>query len=319
MSTIFVATPDGRQRELSVVDFESQWLTQSLGAEAHYWTAGMEGWKPVIEYQPAAQSVTAAESAPSGLRLAASPLAAAEKISGLEPAPRQAVIPMTFTKDPGRLTMILKAAIWTHLFAHLVFSVAMYFLVQLDPKSQDVGAALIGLVAALGLFGALFVFLVTAIIFAMWVYRAKLNCEGFGAVGLRFTPGWSVGWFFVPFMNLVKPYQCMQETWRVSTSPKTWQGVKDGNIVGVWWALWICNNLLGSALGRFDEVKGVEQLTTFTILLGIYIIVGIAVDLVTLRMISEIYRRQKALVDSKEPMDISPLGTTAGVPLGLYR
>ena len=34
-----------------------------------------------------------------------------------------------------------------------------------------------------------------------------------------FTPGWSVGWFFVPIMNPWKPFQAMREIWQASAEP----------------------------------------------------------------------------------------------------
>lgn len=41
----------------------------------------------------------------------------------------------------------------------------------------------------------------------MWIYRAAWNGRVFaGARQLDFTPGWSVGWYFLPIANLWKPY-----------------------------------------------------------------------------------------------------------------
>src|SRR5262249_59924700 len=45
---------------------------------------------------------------------------------------------------------------------------------------------------------ALILFLTTAIAFCTFVFRANRNARAFGAVGMKFTPGWSVGYFFVP-------------------------------------------------------------------------------------------------------------------------
>ena len=32
----------------------------------------------------------------------------------------------------------------------------------------------------------------------------------------RFSPGWSVGWWFIPALNLLRPYQVIKEIWRGS-------------------------------------------------------------------------------------------------------
>ncbi len=42
------------------------------------------------------------------------------------------------------------------------------------------------------------VFIVSAILILKWIYRANYNARQLGAKDMRFTPGWSVGWYFVP-------------------------------------------------------------------------------------------------------------------------
>src|SRR5207237_10475885 len=49
----------------------------------------------------------------------------------------------------------------------------------------------------------------------MWIYRTNANAHSF-STDMTITPGWSVGWFFIPFANLVMPYRGVQETWRES-------------------------------------------------------------------------------------------------------
>ena len=60
-----------------------------------------------------------------------------------------------------------------------------------------------------------------------------------GARQLDFTPGWSVGWYFLPIANLWKPYQAMKEIWRASARPDK---VDDAEVPGwlpLWWFLWL--------------------------------------------------------------------------------
>lgn len=46
-------------------------------------------------------------------------------------------------------------------------------------------------------------FVAGAVAWLIWQRRANLRLRAAGREGLRFTPGWSIGWFFVPFANLV--------------------------------------------------------------------------------------------------------------------
>jgi hypothetical protein len=43
--------------------------------------------------------------------------------------------------------------------------------------------------------------IVTGVTFLRWI-RMNSNCHGFGAQGMEFTPGWSIGYYFIPFINL---------------------------------------------------------------------------------------------------------------------
>jgi len=67
--------------------------------------------------------------------------------------------------------------------------------------------------AALFYFGMLILSIVT---FSLWTHRAHKNLELLAVPSLRFSPGWSVGWFFVPIMNLFRPFQAVAQLWRAS-------------------------------------------------------------------------------------------------------
>lgn len=96
----------------------------------------------------------------------------------------------------------------------------------------------------------------TAILFLTWIYRANASARQLGAVGMRYTPGWCVGWYFVPIANLWKPFGAMRELWRASSGAMNWQAESTPAQLGWWWFFWIAGNIrlslpasdLGSAL-----------------------------------------------------------------------
>ena len=59
----------------------------------------------------------------------------------------------------------------------------------------------------------------TVVSFLMWNHRVSRNLRSLSARGQRFTPGWAVGWWFVPIMFYFHPYQVMAEIWRGSSTP----------------------------------------------------------------------------------------------------
>ncbi len=85
----------------------------------------------------------------------------------------------------------------------------------------------------------------TAIVFLMWVHRAYRNLPALGAMGLNHSPGWAVGWFFVPFANLVKPYQAVAEIWRNSDPQAIGEPLRASSVapVAFWWMAWLVMNI----------------------------------------------------------------------------
>jgi len=60
------------------------------------------------------------------------------------------------------------------------------------------------------------IWIAAAILFLKWVYRSNRNAREMGVAGLKFTPGWAVGCYFVPFANLGLPFLAMREIWNAS-------------------------------------------------------------------------------------------------------
>lgn len=145
------------------------------------------------------------------------------------------------------------------------------------------------------------IYVLTAIPFAMWVYRANLNCRGF-AQNLTFNPGMAVGCYFIPFANLVYPYQAMQEIWKVSLNPANWKMEKGSVLVGFWWALWLIHAFLGYALIFFSRKhvdKTLEAITfkleSISLLMISLEILKIILCMIAFFMIYLITRNQKRL------------------------
>src|SRR5262245_27745555 len=82
-------------------------------------------------------------------------------------------------------------------------------------------------------------FLITAIFFCRWTYVVARNARALGAQALAITPGWAVGYYFIPVLTLWKPYQAIREIWKASRNPSHWQKEKNSEVVRLWWMLWI--------------------------------------------------------------------------------
>lgn len=79
-------------------------------------------------------------------------------------------------------------------------------------------------------------FLVTAATFSRWLYRVASNAVTLNPRGLRDTPAMCLIWYFVPFANLVKPYQSMKAINAVSSSHGRFSASR---LLPWWWGLWL--------------------------------------------------------------------------------
>lgn len=103
--------------------------------------------------------------------------------------------------------------------------------------------------------------LAAIVFFFIWVYRTHVNLQRLGSFGLGYSPGWSVGSFFIPFINLYRPLNVVQDAYRASdpqppgSEPAAWMHGRPNYMVVVWWALLVVAEILYSI---YDASLGEE-------------------------------------------------------------
>jgi len=95
----------------------------------------------------------------------------------------------------------------------------------------------------LGIF-QLLLFALTVVAFVSWMYRAHTNLDSLRNNELKYTHGWAIGAWFVPFMNLVRPFQIVREIWNSSTP----HGRSDDTpgLLQAWWTMFILSTFIGN-------------------------------------------------------------------------
>jgi len=275
MNDIHIADSKGQQTKYDVPTARRLWNEGGIGRDSSYWIQGMPEWRPAVEFFEVAQA-PAAEAVP--------PTITVERQRG-------------FVKDPVRLTKFLVGLLWTYLgfavISALVNAVALLtgHVANTDPDSSSFTAYdWINLVVGLPQFA---VVVTTAVIFLMWIHRANRNARGLGAEGMTFTPGWSVGWYFVPFANLWKPCQAMKEIWQASMDPAAWRSQTPPSLVSTWWALWVFSNLLSNVSLRLSVGANTSsQLVVSETVSLVSELLDIPLCLVAIRLVRELIRLQ---------------------------
>jgi hypothetical protein len=120
-----------------------------------------------------------------------------------------------------------------------------------------------------------FLFLIiTAIVFLVWLSRAYKNLRPLG-VEPQYSTGWVIGSWFVPLLNLVRPFQIVKELWLESdpdnlpaegaAEPVGFGGTLDqirANVplLNAWWFFWISGTAASRVSARLaQDIANVED------------------------------------------------------------
>lgn len=147
----------------------------------------------------------------------------------------------------------LKAALFAHLGVQAVLAltlgVMLWFFTTLA-NGEEVNPALAVLMMTVGAIAQFLpilvigVFLACVICYLLFVHRAMKNLHVSNARGLSISPGWAVGYSFIPFLNLVMIYRVMKEIWEASADPDRGRHSAP-QLLGWWWGLYLAGNILG--------------------------------------------------------------------------
>lgn len=149
----------------------------------------------------------------------------------------------------------------------------------------------------------------TIVVFLIWFFRAHKNLSALGGRELKYSPGWAVGGFFVPFLSLVRPLQVMREVWHGSdpsglerdlgpAGPSIRNYLNTPSLVGWWWSLFLITAIIaGFILHRVSQMQYSPIHTIFEMKILNYLIIlsdlcEIPYVLVTITLINRITRWQ---------------------------
>jgi hypothetical protein len=129
----------------------------------------------------------------------------------------------------------------------------------------------------------------------IWQHGAHKRLQMLVVPGLQFTPGWAVGWWFIPFANLFKPHQVMRELWKASQPGSVgegWKQAKAHTLVGVWWWVFLISRFLGGFTGGAARGAGSSDELRRALMVAIPVdLLTIAAAVLAVGLISSIEER----------------------------
>jgi hypothetical protein len=147
--------------------------------------------------------------------------------------------------------------------------------------------------------------IVVGIAFLVWVRRVYRNLGPLGAANLRYSEGWAVGAWLVPFLNLVRPKQIVDDCWRASDPDlqpamgASWRDRPVTPVIHWWWALWLLSSVVGYiASSLVIDIEGnVAEARTIAIWMTIADVLALGVGILAILVVTRTTDRQIARAD----------------------
>ena len=164
---------------------------------------------------------------------------------------------------------------------------------EAEAEANDTRQATIGLIYTV-------VFIGSVVTFLRWFSAAYKGLHS-RVQGLRFTEGWAVGAWFVPFLNLFRPYQIMKELYvetdKMLQDHEEYQREPlNVSSVGLWWGLWVVVGIVSQASMRIalrsEEADMLVMSSYLSILSGI---ISVPLALVAVKVIKGYARAENLL------------------------
>jgi hypothetical protein len=156
------------------------------------------------------------------------------------------------------------------------------------------------------------IFIVCIVFFIAWFAQAYRNIVALGADSRRYSQGWAIGSWFVPFLNLVRPKRIADDIWRgsdpdVKLERQTdWLSRNVHWVVMVWWAAFLIANWVGNIAARAafsedDTIAASQRLDRYYMFSDSLDAVAAALAIVVITMLTARqearYRRAQAVAE----------------------
>lgn len=168
-------------------------------------------------------------------------------------------------------------------------------------------------------------YIVTSLAFLFWIYRAYQNLTALNVRDQSYSPSWAAGGFFVPLLNLVRPYQIVSEIWAKSEPDLSRPATSTSPLIKVWWATFIIGSVLSrvadtSARGNATPDQLIWPMWLTLISIGLQIIAAISGSLVIKSIDDRQEQRLRSLRSFELPTETprwNPAWFTVSIGLGM--
>jgi hypothetical protein len=131
--------------------------------------------------------------------------------------------------------------------------------------SEETSALIFGAVYGSTAIALMVAYLVAIVGFLLWLHRTVANAEALGRGVRNVSPGMAVLYWFIPILNLFRPYHVVTALYRRSnpgtTLAKDWVARRDW-IPSAWWGTWVFGSMAENISARMAWSDNPEKHVT---------------------------------------------------------
>jgi uncharacterized protein DUF4328 len=154
----------------------------------------------------------------------------------------------------------------------------------------------------------------TFVVWILWQFRAQRAARELSSVSrFRFTPGWAIGWWFIPIASFWKPFETVRELWKASESRPDWPDIPTWSVIGWWWGAFLAwLGALNIASALTEEVVTPDGVIRRDEWLMVALVMGVAATVLAMAIVGAVRSRQddatelRSLVRPSAPARIPP-------------
>jgi hypothetical protein len=147
--------------------------------------------------------------------------------------------------------------------------------------------------------------IVGGVLFVLWMRRAYYNLKALD-LPTSYSDGWAVGAWLVPILNLVRPFQIMnelvrkpeqallkgdlQETFHLKEGGPLRLQVLSKFVFAGWWGCWVINLFLNRFINTFSRSMEETDYPVFILMIGLFVLLFTLSGLLLLRIMKHQHR-----------------------------
>jgi len=138
----------------------------------------------------------------------------------------------------------------------------------------------------------LIAYIISGITFIRWFRRAYFNLH-VKMNHLSFSEGWAAGSWFIPFVNLVRPFKIMTELYKATdnllkVTSQSYTRRISTTLLGWWWSLWIICAIIEQFIFRYSRIaRSIDEFIFSTSAQMIALLLGIILALITVYVVKD--------------------------------